>query len=228
MNKFFIFILLSYLTGNPLLVLVIMLLAIFLLERRFVGILPDVFEPWRRTKRIGQLKRDIAINPANAESHLELGESYFRQGKYEAAMSLLESATGKMEGHPLFHFYLGASYYECGRIDNAKEELEKAIQANPKVSLGEPYVYLVKIYLEEGQPGEKIDHLFDQLLSYGSPRVFYQAGRSFLSGGDRERARRLFRETLESYEACRGSLRRKYRRWAYLAKLSLSSMGREQ
>lgn len=224
MNKFIIFVLLSYLTGNPLLVLVIMLLVIFFVERRYVGILPDVFEPWRRAKRTRQLKRDIAINPANAESYLELGEAYFRQGKYEHALSFLESASGKMEGHPLFHFYLGASYYQCGRIKEGKAELEKAIRANPKVSLGEPYVYLVKIYLEEGQPVEKIEHVFEKLLSYGSPRVFYQAGRQFLSGNDRERARRLFRETIESYEACRGSLRRKYRRWAFLSKISLSSI----
>ncbi|MFX4262611.1 tetratricopeptide repeat protein [Pelotomaculum propionicicum] len=226
MNKFLIFVLLSYLTGNPLLVLVIMLLAIFFAERRFVGILPDVFEPWRRTKRIRQLKREIAINPANAESYLELGEAYFRQGKYESALSFLENAGGKMEGHPLFHFYLGASYYQCGRINIGKEEIEKAIKANPKVSLGEPYVYLVRIYLEEGQPDEKIEHVFDKLLSYGSPRVFYEAGRQFLSGNDKERARRLFQETIESYGACRGSLRRKYRRWAVLAKISLSSISR--
>ncbi|MDD2554390.1 MAG: tetratricopeptide repeat protein [Desulfotomaculaceae bacterium] len=228
MNKFIIFVLLSYLTGNPLLVLLIMLLAIFFLERRFVGLLPDLLGPWRRAKRIRQLKRDIAINPANAESYLELGEAYFKQGKYEAAISFLESASNKMEGHPLFHFCLGASYYECGRVSNGKEELEKAIKANPKVSMGEPYVYLVKIYLEEGLPGEKIEHAFKQLLLYGSPEVFCRAGRHFLRGYDRERARRLFHETIESYEVCRGSLRRKYRRWAILARVSLSSMGRGQ
>jgi tetratricopeptide (TPR) repeat protein len=227
MNTFIIFILLSYLTGNPLLVLVILLLAAFFAERRFIGILPDVFEPWRRAKRIRQLKNDIRINPANAESHLELGEAYFRQGKYEYALSFLESTSGKMDGHPLFHFYLGAAYYHSGRIKEGKEEIEKAIRANPKVSLGEPYVYLVKIYLEEGQTAEKIEHVFDQLLLYGSPRVFYQAGRQFLSGNDKESARRLFQETIESYEACRGSLRRKYRRWAVLSKISLSSMSRE-
>lgn len=226
MNKFIIFVLLSYLTGSPLLVLAIMLLVIFFAERRFVGILPDVFEPWRRAKRIRQLKKDIAINPANAEFYLELGEAYFRQGKFRQALSFLESASGKMEGHPLFHFYLGASYYECGRIKEGKEEIEKAIAANPKVSLGEPYVYLARICLDEGQPEEIVEHIFKQLLSFGSPGVFYQAGRHFLKYNDRERARRLFRETIESYEACRGSLRRKYRRWAVLSKISMSSMGR--
>jgi tetratricopeptide (TPR) repeat protein len=217
MSKFFIFVLLSYITRSPLLVLVIMLLVLFLTERRFVGILPDFFEPWRRVKRISQLKKDIAINPANADSYLELGEAYFRQGKYEKALSFLENASGKMEGHPLFHFLLGASYYNSGRVKQGKEELEKAIRANPKASLGEPHLYIVRIYLEEKQPDENVEQVFSQLLLYGTPRIFYQAGRSFLASNDKKRAHRLFRETIESYDACRGALRRANRRWAFLS-----------
>lgn len=221
MNKFFIFVLLSYITRSPLLVLVIMLLVLFFTERRFVGILPDIFEPWRRAKKIRQLKKGITINPANADSYLELGEEYFRQGKYEKALSFLENASGKMEGHPLFHFLLGASYYNSGRSKQGKEEFEKAIRANPKASQGEPYAYLVRIYQEENQPDEKTEHVFEQLLLYGSPRIFYQAGRLFLVGNDKKRARRLFRETIESYDACRGALRRANRRWAVLSMIYL-------
>lgn len=221
MSKFLIFVLLSYVTRSPLLVLAIMLLVLFLTERRFVGILPDIFEPWRRAKRISQLKKDITINPANADSYLELGETYFRQGKYEKALSFLENASGKMEGHPLFHFLLGASYYNSGRVKQGKEELEKAIRANPKANFGEPHFYMVRIFLEEKQPVENIEQAFGQLLLYGTPRIFYQAGRSLLAANDKDRARRLFRETIESYEASRGALRRSYRRWAFLSKLNL-------
>ena len=221
MNKFFIFVLLSYITRSPLLVLVIMLLVLFLTERRYVGILPDVFEPLRRAKRISQLKKDITINPANADSYLELGEAYFRQGKYEKALSFLENASGKMEGHPLFHFLLGASYYNSGNLKQGKENLEKAIRANPKANFGEPYLYMVRICLEEKQPDEIVEQAFSQLLLYGTPRIFYQAGRFLLATNDKERARRLFLETIESYEACQGALRRSYRRWAFLSKLNL-------
>jgi tetratricopeptide (TPR) repeat protein len=126
-----------------------------------------------------------------------------------------------MEGHPLFHFLLGASCYNSGRIKEGKEELEKAIRANPKANFGEPHFYMVRIFLEEKQPVEKIEQAFGQLLMYGTPRIFYQAGRSLLASNDKESARRLFRETIESYEACRGALRRSYRRWAFLSMLNL-------
>ncbi|MDF9409595.1 tetratricopeptide repeat protein [Pelotomaculum isophthalicicum JI] len=224
MKLFGIYMILSLLTGNPLLSLVILLLIIFFAEQRFVGILPDFSAIWRRKNKAKRLKKEIRLNPANAEACLELGEIYFRRGKYEQALSFLENASDKMAGHPLFHFYLGASYYNLGKIEEGKKELEKAIEANPKVSFGEPYLFIIRICLEEKQSDAIIDHFFHQLLLYGSPKTFYQAGKLFLSNGDRERARLLFRETIEIYDACRGALRRFYRRWAVLSKIALLSM----
>jgi tetratricopeptide (TPR) repeat protein len=222
MKIFGLYILLSLLTRNPLLALFILLLVIFIAERRFVGILPDVFRPWRQANRVRQLKREVGINPANAEAYLELGEAYFRQGKYKDAASFLENAYSKMAGHPLFHFYLGASYYHLGKLIDGKREIEKAIEANPKVCFGEPYIYLVRIYRDEKRPDAEIEQACDKLLQYGSPGTFYQADTMFLSFHEKERAKRLFRETIENYEACRGPLRRAYRRWAFLSKIAMT------
>lgn len=223
MKIFGLYILLSLLTGNPLIALVILLLIFFFAEHRFIGILPDVFEPWRRANRVRRLNKEVQVNPANAEAFLELGETYYRQGKYGQAAAFLENAAEKMVGHPLFHFYLGASYYHLGKIREGKSEINKAVEANPKVSLGEPYVYLLRIYLEEKQP-DAIEHAFNQLMLYGSPKTFYQAGKLFQGANDKNRASRLFKETIENYEACRGALRRVYRRWAMLSKISLLSI----
>lgn len=224
MKTFGIFVLLSIFTGNPFLALLILLLILFFAERRFIGVLPDVLEPWRRGSRMRQLKKEIEVNPANADAYLELGETYFRMGKYGQVVSFLEKAAGKMAGHPLHHFYLGAASYHLGDVERAAGEIKRAIEANPKASLGEPYVYLIKIYLESGKPEVEVEHAFNQLLLYGSPRTFYQAAGVFQGAGDKGRARRLFRETIESYEASRGALRRKYRRWAVLSKISLLSL----
>ena len=224
MKTFGLFILISVLTGNPLLALTILILVFFLIERRYIGIIPDLFEPWRRAGRMRQLRREVQVNPANADLHLDLGEIYFRQGKYKLASSFLENASAKMAGHPLFHFYLGACYYYLGKTNEGKREIENAVVANPKASLGEPYVYLLRIYQEERQPVDRIEHVYNQLLQYGTPKTFYQAGRVFLEANDRERARRLFKETIENHEACRGALRRLYRKWAILSKLSLYSI----
>lgn len=78
--------------------------------------------------------------------------------------------------------------------DKGKSEINKAVEANPKVSLGEPYVYLLRIYLEEKQP-DAIEYTFNQLMLYGSPKTFYQAGKLFQSANDNNRASRLFKET---------------------------------
>ncbi|OPX88469.1 MAG: Tetratricopeptide repeat protein [Pelotomaculum sp. PtaB.Bin104] len=223
MKAFGLYLILSLLTGNPFLALILLLLIFFIVERRFIGILPDIFKPWRRKNRARLLQKELKLNPANADVCLELGESYFRQGKYSQAISYLKQAAGKLAGHPLFHFYLGASYYYLGRNGQGEEELKKAISENPRVSFGEPYLYLLMIYLQEKQPEEKVTPVFDQLIRYGSPKTFYRAGKLFLSNQDRERARLLFRETIDNYEICRGALRRYYRKWAILSKLALLS-----
>jgi len=218
-----LYMLLTLLTGNPLLSLVILLLLFFFAEQRFIGILPDVSALWRRGKKAKLLQKEIRLNPANAEACLELGEIYFRRGKYGQALSFLENASGKMAGHPLFHFYLGATYYNLGKIEKGKNELEKAIEANPKVSFGEPYLYIISICLDEKQADARLEDAFNQLLLYGTPKTFYQAGRLFLNSNDKERARLLFKETIANYDACRGAMRRYYRRWALLSKIALLS-----
>ncbi|MCL6634184.1 MAG: tetratricopeptide repeat protein [Peptococcaceae bacterium] len=228
MKTFGLYILLSLLTGNPLLALVILLLVFFLAERRFIGILPDVLEPWRRLNRTRQLEKEIRVNPADGEACLELGEIYFRRGLYEKSLLFLKNASDKMAGHPLFHFYLGASYYHLGKIEEGKEEIEKALEINPRAGRGEPCLYLIKICLAEGQPEAKIDHLFNQLMLAGSPEIFYKAAKIFAGANDKEKARRLFRETIENYEACRGALRRVYRKWAILSRIRLILLGRPQ
>ena len=96
--------------------------------------------------------------------------------------------------------------------------------ANPKASLGEPYVYLLRIYLQERQPPHIIENTCKQLLNYGTPKTFYQAGRVFKEAGDKNRARSFFEETIKNYDACSGALKRLYRRWAILSKISLYSL----
>lgn len=218
--KFFgIYILLTLLTRNPLLSIVVMALLFFLIERRFIGILPDFTAPLRRAGRVRELQKEIKVNPADAEAYLELGEVFLRRGEYEKSLSYLNSAAAKMDGHPLFHYYRGASYYQLGRIEEGRVEIEKAVAINPKISFGEPYLYLARIYLQQPDK-EKIKQVNQQLMQYGSPKIHYLAGSLFLNH-DKEKARRFFQETIEDYQACRGALRRLYRRWAVLAKIGL-------
>jgi tetratricopeptide (TPR) repeat protein len=225
MKIFGIYILLTLLTRNPLLALAVIILIMFLAERRFIGLLPDFTATWRRVNRVRELQREVRVNPANAEAYLELGEACLQKGQYEQALSYLNSAAAKMEDHPLLHFYLGAAYYQLGRIDEGRVEIERAIELNPKASFGEPYLYLAKIYLQQKQPAEKIEQLYQNLMQYGSPKIHYLAGNLFLTCNEREKASCLFRETIENYQACRGSLRRIYRRWALLSRIGLLKSG---
>ncbi|MEG3072223.1 MAG: hypothetical protein RQM92_16470 [Candidatus Syntrophopropionicum ammoniitolerans] len=154
MSKIFILalVLLSFLSGNPFFALVILLLVIFFVDRRFVGILPDIFAPWRRSKRVRQLKRDIKINPANAEFHLELGEAYFRKGKYLEALSFLERAYAKMEGTPFFISTWVPHTMSVAGLMRAEKSWKRQLASTPRLVWGSLIYIWLKSTLKQGCP----------------------------------------------------------------------------
>jgi uncharacterized protein HemY len=50
MSKFILFSLLWWLVGNPFLALLILVVVIYALDRRFVGIFPSLTKPWKRRR----------------------------------------------------------------------------------------------------------------------------------------------------------------------------------
>ena len=52
MLKFSLFVFLFWLIGNPFVAILVMLILLYLLDRRFVGLTPSVFKPLKRMSRI--------------------------------------------------------------------------------------------------------------------------------------------------------------------------------
>jgi hypothetical protein len=86
------------------------------------------------------VKEGIAVNPANAESYLELGEAYFRQENTDTPV-FSESRPAKWRVTP-FPFYLALHTTSAAGLK--RKGIEKAITENPKVSQGEPMYTLSK------------------------------------------------------------------------------------
>lgn len=206
----------SMLTRNPLLALLIIILIYVFIDRSFIGILPDFAAPLRRKKRQGELRREVEVNPHNANARMELGELYFNRGDHNRAVEQLQMALVKMEDSALAHFYLGASLLRLGRAEGLKE-IAKTIQINPKAVQGYPYLYLIKYGSKENNA--QTAELQENLLRYGSVRTFYEAGKYFKSAGQPDTAGRFFKEVLDIYRISSPTMRRKFRRMALYAKL---------
>jgi len=207
---------------NPLLALIIIAFAYLIIDRQFIGLLPDVFKPYRRKTRIKNLKDEVEINPANVDAYKELGLLYLEEKKYQVAVEYFLKTLNKMEEYADIHFFLGKSYYLQGQSKKGTDELEKGLEINTKVGYGEPYVYLLEAEINTDKDPEKIEDLINNLERFGTPEILYKAGKVLVKY-DLQRAKLMFKEALENYKASPRNFKKLHRRWAFLSKLNLIS-----
>lgn len=196
-----------------------MIVVIYLLiDRRFIGLLPDIFRPFRRGARARSLQRALDVNPADATAHFELGSLFVEQRKWQQALPHLETAVTRLKNSQA-HYQFGVALFRSGQEDEGKEQLEKALELNPKVGYGEPYLYLVEYALKRQQDVDAIPGLAEALELYSSVDVSYRLGRLFEQSGAVQHARRLYKEALASYRESPKFLRRQHRRSALNARV---------
>ena len=218
--------LLWYFWRNPFLVLLFLALAYLLIDRRYIGLLPDLTRPFRHRRHMARLAEIIRLNPADAGSQLELGALHLERGEVRQALPLLEQALLRMEDSARVHSLLGIAYHRLDRLPEARQALERAVALNPKVGYGTPYLHLLTLHLRD-QPRDEtvLSEIQARILTYGSPEVFYRAGRALLTGGDRTGARVMFQEAIENYQASPKGFRRAHRRWALASRAMLRMRG---
>ncbi|MFZ5647695.1 MAG: tetratricopeptide repeat protein [Bacillota bacterium] len=225
MKTLFLFSLISLLTGNPFIALVILILIYVFIDRTFIGILPDFMASWRRWARTGELERIVKANPHNGDALLELGTIYFNKKQYRRAIDVLEQSYEKMKDWPDVHFYLGAAKYEVGETNQGLAEIKEAIDLNPRISHGFPYIYLIRACLEKKNSCcRDIDDFENRLLRFGSVHAFFQAGKLFYKYGEKSRSQKFFREVLDNYRFSSPTFRRTYRRIAIQTRFYLKTM----
>ncbi|MCL2336558.1 MAG: hypothetical protein FWC60_03965 [Firmicutes bacterium] len=210
--KFFgLFFLFSLLLRNPLLALLLLIIVYIIVDRRFIGILPDFAAPFRRRNKMAELRRQIQINPHDANAQLELGEACFLSGSYREAAGYLEKALVKMDDSALGRFYLGAVYWHLNRREESLAQLNEAVRLNPKIAHGYPYLYLLKHQYSE--------ELVENVLRYGAVKTFFAAGKYCQATGHRQDAGRFFEEVLDAYRLSSPTMRRSFRNMYLYAKL---------
>ncbi len=215
-----LYFLLSFLTRSPFLALVIIFVIYVFMDRAYIGFLPDFVAPFRRNSRIRHLREVLRINPADANAAQELGSIYFEKKDYRSALEFLNKALAKVTNSPRLYLYLGMAYMEVQQADTGKEALEKALQLDPRVGHGLPYIYLTRYELTCKEPElQKLKQLEDSFSGFANTENFYRMGMVYKETGDRQKAVELFRKALEEYSYVPGRLRKLHRRWALLARL---------
>ncbi len=219
MSKFFLFYLLVWITDNFLLALVILLVLYFFLDRRYVGFLPGVTARFRTGREIRRLKREVMLNPHNAQAQSDLGRNLVKVKRYQEGVGCLEKAVEKMSDIPETRFYLGVGYLNLGELDKARTQLEAAIELDPRYGYGEAYLKL-------GDLGMLAKDLDGALAGYeaftgihtSSSEGFYKLGEVWLARGDGSKAREQLEKAVLAFRGSPPHKKRIDRPWYWKAR----------
>lgn len=221
MGKVFLFSILWWLTGNPFAALIIILLLLYLLDLRFVRLLPDITKPFRQNRRLAALKRQVALNPHDTSAKLEAARLLMERRRYQEALAYLEEIAPLMGESAEYLSDRGICCLKLGRVEEGERLLQQALTLNPRVKYGEPYLRLGEAYAAYNQR-EKALGFLEELASMhtSSCEVYYKLGKLYAELTQKERAKQAFREAVEVYRGLPAYKRRTERRWALLAWLN--------
>ncbi|OPA73177.1 hypothetical protein BVG16_29970 [Paenibacillus selenitireducens] len=219
LSKFFLFSILLYITRSPIIAIVVFLVILYVLDRRYVGLTPSLFKPFKRMRSMSRLKDELRANPHASSTRFELARIYIQQKKYRDALKELEQIETVMADSADYHFEVGKSHLKLGNTAEGEVFMGKALELNPRVGYGDPYLYLAEAY-SPGQPEKAIEMLekFREVYS-SSCEAYYRLGTLYQQLGRTDKAREAFRETLEIYRSLPKYNRRKQRRWVILARM---------
>lgn len=217
MIKVLIFFILYSILGNPILALLVLLAALYLVDRRFVGIFPSVTRPFVMNKRKSQLKNTLRLNPHDTSSKMELARLLLEKKRYGEALPLLQDAARVMSDSAEVLYELGYCHLKLGDPDTGESLILKALDINPRTHYGTPCLRLGETFAST-QPDKAIRYL-EQFQSIHSSSVegYYRLGQLYTALGKTEAAKQSYREVIEIYRGLPKYKKRTERKWAWLS-----------
>ena len=214
MGKFIGFVLLWRILGNPIIAILVILLIVYLLDRRFVGLLPSITRPFKRLRNISKLRTQIASSPSDVSSRHELARLLIERRKYNEALKLLEFIRESSADSAEYWDDRGTCFLYTGNITQGENDILKALDMNPRVKYGRPYLRLAGAFKTSDR--EKAISYVEQFHSMhsSSSEAYYLLGSMYKDLGRNEDAKRAFKESVEVYKSLPKYKKRQEREWA--------------
>lgn len=135
-TSWILWLLLSVLTGNPLLALALVLVLAFSADRFTFRVLPSPARAIARFRRGGELTRLLSVNPHDRRARLELADLLLARDPARAVEVLRPNVeAGDEDVHTAF--VLGSALARSGAHDRAERVLGLARAADPAFRMGE-------------------------------------------------------------------------------------------
>ncbi len=205
--------LLSFLTGNPLLAGLLVLVLWWSADRFTFGLLPDPFRHLARFRRRSELRRTLADNPHDRRARFELAELLLEKGRPRAAVEMLRPNVEAGDEDVYTAFTMGAAMSRAGFFPQAEQVLGAAQELDPGFRMGEIDLELGRMRVASGDLAGARNAL-ERLIAVRPGTV---EGRWLLSlvlagEGDADGARRVRAEAWREY-AQLPRFRRRAERW---------------
>jgi tetratricopeptide (TPR) repeat protein len=214
MGKLLLFGILTWVTSNPIIALVVVLVLSAAGYGYVSGRLFRIPRAVDRWVSIRELDRTVATNPHDATAQADLGRLLVEAGQAARALSHLEAARARAPEVAETAYYLGAARLRLGDAAGGRPLIEEALARDSRLGYGEPHLRLADYYLDHDQPSEALAHLerFCQLRA-SSVEGQYKRARAYLATGRVELARAALDEAVQTYRAAPRFKRREERLW---------------
>jgi tetratricopeptide (TPR) repeat protein len=222
MRNLFLFIFLTFLTGNPILAILIIVVLYLFLDYQFIGISRRSLQGLRRSSQIRALQRTLTLNPHDAKSRSLLGRLLVESRRYPEAVRELRMAMERMSDSEETGCDLGVGLIWTGNEEEGGALVESAMEKQPRLRYGEPYLRWGHYLLRHGNPGKALEVLgkFHEIHT-SSVEGHYLQGEAHRMLGHPEEAASAYHRAILMFRQSPAYKRRLERRWAWLSRIRL-------
>ncbi|HVU05947.1 MAG TPA: tetratricopeptide repeat protein [Polyangiaceae bacterium] len=185
---------LAYALRNPWLLVGV---AVFLVLRK---IIPDPTAIVRALSRSGPLRTQVALNPANVTARRDLAQIYLDVLRPGAALGLIEQALARTPDEPEMLYLAGVALHRVGRHEEALPKLVRAVEIDPRVRFGLPYLTAGDALFALGRYDQAAD-AYERYTESNSSDVagYIRLARALAKQGHREDAKKALDEAERTY-----------------------------
>jgi len=170
---------------------------VFLILRPF---LPDPVVLLRTFGRIRALDRQIEANPANVTARRDLAMLWLERMRPGRALELLVEADRRDPNNAEILYLMGLSRLRSRDAEGALDPLVRAVEIDPRVRFGEPYLVAGQALLKLGRFAEAEDSL-ERYVRANSSSVegHYLLAKARIECDDREGAKKALAEARATF-----------------------------
>lgn len=197
-------------------------IVVLLLVRPF---LPDPVVLWRTLGRVQSLRRQILANPANVTARRDLALVYLDRLRPGRALELVDEARQRFPADAELLFLKGLAHHRRGQHEQALEPLVEAVELDPRLRFGEPYLIAGNALRALGKTTEAVDAFERFVQSNGSSLEGHvKLSLAHRDANDADGAKRALDEAFRTWGQLPGYQRRKQLGW-YLRAIALRVTG---